>query len=118
MSRAPQLEPAWLIGLLLAWSRRETAANGLGFYSVNPMLRDGIPCQARSYEPMGYGGAEVDAAGRAVAELNLMHRIAIMRYLRPWMIPAFDRELEYTASTRYWLATLRGALRILEGELR
>lgn len=117
MSRQAQLGPAWLIGLLLAWSRRDTRDSGLGYYRVNPMLRDGIPTPARSYEPMGYGGAEIDAVGRAVASLRLMRRVAVMRYCRPWMIPAIDAEFEAPLSTDAWLYHLRAALTELECEM-
>jgi hypothetical protein len=74
------------------------------------MLRDGIPTPARSYEPTGYGGADIEAVGRAVASLRLMRRVAIMRYCRPWMIPAIDAEFEQPLSTDTWLYHLRGAL--------
>ena len=117
MSRQAQLGPAWLIGLLLAWSRRETRDSGLGYYRINPMLRDGIPTPARSYEPTGYGGAEVEAVGRAVAGLRLMRRVAIMRYCRPWMIPAIDAELGRELSTDAWLYHLRAALEELAAEI-
>lgn len=117
MSREAQLGPAWLIGLLVAWNRRETRDSGLGYYRVNPMLRDGIPTPARSYEPMGYGGAEIDAVGRAVASLRLMRRVAVMRYCRPWMIPAIDAEFESPLSTDAWLYHLRAALTELECEM-
>ena len=118
MSRAPQLEPAWLIGLLMAWTRRETRDSGLGFYKVNPMLRDGIPTQARSYEPTGYGGADLDAVGRAVGELPMMRKMAVMRYCRPWMAPAIDAE--FHGANRIpglWLALLKEALSELTGKL-
>lgn len=108
MSRAPQLEPAWLIGLLIAWSRRETRDSGLGYYTINPMLRDGIPCQARSYEPTGYGGTELDAIGRAVNQLRLMRKLAVMRYCRPWMAGAIDRELERVFAADTWLCITSG----------
>lgn len=117
MSREAQLGPAWLIGLLVAWNRRETRDSGLGYYRVNPMLRDGIPTPARSYEPMGYGGAEIDAVGRAVAELELMRRVAVMRYCRPWMIPAINAEFAEPPSTDKWLKHLREALAELDGKL-
>lgn len=110
MSRPPQLEPAWLIGLLLAWSRRETRNSGLGFYTVSPMLRDGIPTPARSYEPTGYGGAELEAVGHAVMALRLMRRLAVLRYLRPWMANAIDAEIERVLDTDTWMYHLRGAL--------
>lgn len=116
MSRPPQLEPAWLIGLLMAWTRRETRDSGLGFYRINPMLRDGIPTQARSYEPTGYGGAELDAVGRAVAELRLMRRLAVLRYCQPWKAPKMDSE--HKLSTDVWLYHLRGGLAELAEVLR
>ena len=117
MSRRPQLEPAWLIGLLIAWNRRACSGIGLGYYTINPMLRSGIPTQAQSYEPMGYGGADLEAVGRAIDTLSLIHRIAVMRYLRPWMIPAIDHELEFHAPARSWLKELRLAIGEIEAEM-
>lgn len=121
MSRPPQLGPAWLIGLLMAWSRRETRDSGLGFYTVSPMLRDGIPTQARSYEPTGYGGAELDSIGVAVKTLRKMHWLAVMRYLRPWRAEAVERALRDDGETppisSEWLKLLREALLVLELEM-
>ena len=118
MSRAPQLEPAWLIGLLMAWSRRTSRDNGLGYPTVCVMLKDAIASPARSYEPTGYGGAEVDAVGVAVAKLRKMRMLAVMRYCKPWMCRAIDDELgrEYVALV--WLKHLRMALAELTEEMR
>ena len=118
MSRRPQLEPAWLIGLLIAWNRRACSGIGLGYYTINPMLRSGIPTQAQSYEPTGYGGIDLEDVGHAVDSLCLMHRVAVMRYLRPWMIPAIDAELEFHAPARSWLKDLKLAIAEIEAEMR
>ena len=117
MSRAPQLEPAWLIGLLMAWSRRTSQDNGLGYPKICVMLKDGIASQVRSYEPTGYGGADVDACGLAVAALRKMRMLAVMRYCKPWMCNAIDAENERTYDTDTWLYHLKGALAELDAEL-
>lgn len=118
MSREAQLGPAWLIGLLVAWNRRETRDSGLGYYRVNPMLRDGIPTPARSYEPTGYGGAEIEAVGREVGKLDELHRAAVLRYCRPWMARAIDAEFAGTAAIPgLWLALVRDGLSQIEAGL-
>jgi hypothetical protein len=110
MARKPELEPAWLIGLLVAWGRRERGNTGLGYPTICVMLKDGIRGQRRSYEPTGYGTAEVVAVGEAVNALRLMRKLAVMRYVRPWMCLAIDAEMGRTYDTDTWLYHLKGAL--------
>ena len=74
------------------------------------MLRDGIPTQAVAHDVTGYTGFELDEVGKQVAQLRKMRRLAIMRYLRPWMIKAIDQELDHTHDTSTWLYHLRLAL--------
>ena len=119
MSRTPQLEPAWLVGLLLEWSRRNTINAGLGYYRVNPMLKDGIPNPARSYEPTGYGGMDIADVDKAMSELARRHEmraVAIMRFLRPWRAKALD--IEYHISHQAWMAHLKAGLSEIATSLR
>ena len=110
MSRPPQLEPAWLIGLLMAWSRRTSRDNGLGYPTICTYLKERLPSQARSYEPTGYSGAEVEAVGHLVAGLRQMRMLAIMRYCKPWMCNAINAELGREFDTDTWLYHLKGGL--------
>ena len=82
------------------------------------MLKDAIASPARSYEPTGYGGAEIDAIGVAVSKLRTMRMLAIMRYCKPWMINAINAELGRQYDTDTWLYHLRQALEELEAEMK
>lgn len=109
MSRQAQLEPAWLIGLLMAWSRRTSRDNGLGYPTTCIYLKERLPSPARSYEPTGYSGAEVEAVGQHVMGLRMMRKLAIMRYCKPWMCNAINAELGREFDTDTWLYHLKGA---------
>src|SRR5574341_2566052 len=52
MSKQKPIEPRWLVSLLVCWARRDLhdEIRGLGYYSINPMLKDGIPGRVRSYQ--------------------------------------------------------------------
>ena len=117
MSRKPELEPRWLIGLLNQWAIRSTHAGsrGLGYYTTNPMLRDGIPGRVRSYEPTGYSDVDFLDAQRAVDELDIMRRLAVMRYFKPWSRNAIDAEMQRDNDT--WMYHLKLALAVLAAEL-
>jgi hypothetical protein len=117
MAKKPELEPAWLIGLLVAWGRRSRDQNGLGFPSICVMLKDGIRGNRTSYTPTGYGSADVQAVGDAIDKLRLMRKLAIMRYARPWMCGAVDAEMGRVYDTDTWLYHLKLALTELEGAL-
>ena len=118
MARRPQLEPAWLIGLLNAWARHshKDHTRGLGWYSASPMLKGGIPVRARSYEPMGYCEADYTAVYEALQGLDLMPRMAVGRYFKPWARSAIEAEFQRSADQ--WLVLLRVALQKLEEKLR
>jgi hypothetical protein len=117
MARKPQLEPRWLIGLLNQWALRSLHGQSrcLGYYTISPMLRDGIPVQARSYEPTGYGDADFLDAQGAINGLALMRRLAVMRYFKPWAKANIDSEFKRDNDT--WMYHLRQALMELEIEL-
>lgn len=118
MARKPQLEPAWLVSLLNAWairSQHETS-RALGWYSICPMLQSGIPGRARSYEPTGFSQDDYSALLVALQELELVNRMAIGRYFKPWARDAIDAE--FTASDDTWLRRLRAGLDQLDAKLR
>lgn len=110
MSKPAQLEPAWLIGLLMAWSRRTSRDNGLGYPSQCIYLKERIGYSQRSYEPTGYSSAEVDMVGQHVNALRLMRRLAVMRYCKPWMVNAINLELGREFDTDTWMYHLKNAL--------
>lgn len=108
MSRKPTLEPRWLVGLLSAWARRTSRDKGLGYPTLCPMLKDGVPGRVRSYEPTGYGDADLKDIDQAVSQLDVMRRLAVMRYFKPWMARAIDAEVKRDTDT--WLYHLKLAL--------
>ncbi len=110
MSRHAQLEPAWLIGLLMAWSRRTSRDNGLGYPSECIYLKERTGNPQRSYEPTGYSSAEVDAVGQHVHGLRMMRKLAIMRYCKPWMILAITAELGREFDTDTWMYHLKNGI--------
>ena len=117
MSRAPDLEPRWLVGLLAQWACRSLYAEtlDLGWYTKSPMLADGIPGRVQSYEPTGYGAEDFADVEQAVKALPVMRRLAVLRYFKPWMrdaIQAVDEALPRDPET--WMRQLKLAL----GELQ
>jgi hypothetical protein len=118
MSRRPELEPRWLIGLLNQWALRisRDQAKGLGYYTINPMLRDGIPGRVRSYEPTGYSDVDFLDVQNAVEQLDVMRRLAVMRYFKPWSRNAIDAEVSRDPDT--WMYHLRIALERLQVDLQ
>jgi hypothetical protein len=117
MARKPELEPRWLVGLLNSWAIRSLHAQtrGLGYYTINPMLKSGIPGQARSYEPTGYSDVDYLDAENAIQALDMMRRLAVMRYFKPWAKANIDTEVQKDDDT--WLYHLRKALATLEVDL-
>jgi hypothetical protein len=117
MAKTPALEPRWLVGLLNLWAVRSlhSQTKGLGYYTENPMLKDGIRGQCRSYEPTGYSDVDYLDADAAINELDLMRRLAVMRYFKPWARANIDAEMQRDDGT--WLYHLRRALDILAREL-
>lgn len=113
-----ELEPRWLVGLLNQWARYDAKQldKGLGFPSTCPMLRDGIPVRARSYEPTGYGDADMRDVHQAVERLNIRYRCAVMRYYRPWSRQAIDGEWG-AVHANVWAKWLHEAMREMESDL-
>ena len=118
MARRPQLEPAWLVSLLNAWAARSLReqSRSLGWYQMCPMLQSGIPGRARSYEPSGFSGQDYSDLVVALQELELVNRMAIGRYFKPWARDAIDAEFQ--ASDDTWLRRLRAGLDQLDAKLR
>ena len=118
MSRQAQLEPRWVVSLLGAWAQRSLAeqSRAVGWYSICPMLQSGIPGRARSYEPTGYSDGDHKATSAAIDLLPIEHRMAVARHFKPWAKAAIEAEFSFSNDT--WMRRLRGALSMLEAELR
>ena len=118
MARKPLLEPAWLVSLLNAWAKRShhESSRALGWYSICPMLQSGIPGKARSYEPTGFSEQDYTDLHVALQDLELVNRMAVGRYFKPWAKAAIDAE--FRASDDTWLRRLRAGMAQLEVKLR
>lgn len=118
MARKPLLEPAWLVSLLNSWAARShhESSRALGWYSMCPMLQSGIPGRARSYEPTGFSQQDYTDLHVALQELELVNRMAIGRYFKPWARDSIDAE--FHASDDTWLRRLRAGMGQLEVKLR
>jgi len=117
MGRPAKLEPRWLVGLLNQWALRDdrNRSRGIGYYSVNPMLKDGIPGRARSFEPTGFCEQDFTDAEKAIEALEQNHRLAVVRYFKPWAKHAIDGEVSRSDDT--WLRWLKEALAIIEADM-
>ena len=118
MARKPDLEPRWLVGLLNAVALRSLneQTRSVGWYTVNPMLRDGIPKRGRSYEPTGYSDGDHKAALDALNLLPMRRLLAVARYFKPWAKQAIEAEHQWSDDT--WMRELKAAMATLETELR
>lgn len=90
MSRRATVQPPWLDRLLIGWGLRSLHTHGKGWYSVNPMLKDGIPTGRPPAEPFEMGSedyAELDAAINALPDVQ---RAAITRAYKPWTAASID----------------------------
>jgi hypothetical protein len=115
MSRPAEIEPRWLVGLIVAWAGREfhSQSRSLGWYVVCPMLKGGIPTgQRRSYEPTGYSGFEVDRVSKLIAALPEAQKLAVCWYFRPAMRAAIEHERPMHHNSR--MESLKRALRRME----
>ena len=117
MARKPTLGPDWLTGLLVQWGLRQlhSQSKGLGYYSVNPMLRDGIPQPARSHEPTGYSDEDFRELECAIGLLPLEQQLAIARYCMPWRIRMIDEANPAHQTT--WLYRLKQGLAVVAANM-
>jgi hypothetical protein len=81
---------------------------GIGWYSINPMLKEGIPVRAESFEPTGYSGQDFDRLEQAMRQIQDKHLLAVVRYVMPWRARAMDEEWGF--STDSWLRYLKAGL--------
>lgn len=115
MPRQPDLQPLWLVSLLVNWGRhvRRRELGGLGYYSVNPMLKDGIATPARSYDPTGYTDGDWRSVDQTILKLQPVHQVAIIRYVMPEKAVAIQAEWGYSSDS--WLRHLRSAFVLFQG---
>lgn len=103
MARRPLVQPKWLDEMLWRWGlrslRRESGA--LGYPTICPMLREGIPVRTHSFEPTGYSEEDFTQLERAVAALEGRHQLAIVRAYRPWKAREIDSEFS-GVTVRTW----------------
>ncbi|WP_421883251.1 hypothetical protein [Methylibium sp.] len=105
MSKRALVQPKWLDEMLWRWGIRSLRleSRALGYPSICPMLKEGIPVQAQSFEPTGYSEEDFSQLERAVSLLVERHQMALIRAYRPWK--ARDIEETYAAygvTTRTW----------------
>jgi hypothetical protein len=89
---------------------------GIGWYSVNPMLKEGIPSRAESFEPTGYSGQDFKTLEDAMTAIQPRYLLAVVRYAAPWKARELDLEWGYSADT--WLRYLKAGLEDLDHEMK
>jgi hypothetical protein len=100
MSKRVTVKPDWLDELLRNWGRKSDRQNG--WYSISPMLADGIPGRTHSLEVGGYVHADYQDLERAINSLELKYRLSVIGAFKPWLR---DEIVEYQVRT--WLVTER-----------
>jgi len=120
MSRRTLVQPRWLDCLLWNWAIRslKVESGSIGYYTINPMLKEGIPTQATSYEPTGFNADDFEATTKAIDALPDNFRLVILRAYKPWAARAMEAELDvYGVSERTWQRWTHEAAVILERAL-
>jgi len=112
MSRRATVEPVWLDRMLVAWGTASIRSSG--WYSINPMLKDGIPNPARSMEPMGLTSLDFRQLESAINALPHHNKLAITRAYKPWAAREIEHETSvYGVTGRVWGAWLAEAAGLL-----
>lgn len=103
MSYRALVQPKWLDEMLWRWGVRSLRleSNSLGYPTICPMLKEGIPIQARSFEPMGYSEEDFAELEKALDKLDTAHQMAILRAYRPWKAREIEHEFQ-GVSIRTW----------------
>lgn len=110
MARRAVVRPDWLDSMLWQWGLRALRGAGLGYPTVCPMLKEGIPQQARSFEPEGLCDQDFAQLEGAVAALEHKHQMAVIRAYRPWTAKTIEHEFAaYGVSDRSWQRWLHEA---------
>ena len=115
MSRRATVKPDWLDHALITWGLRSLNKHA-GWYSINPMLKDGIRTGRPPPEPYEMGADDHRQLEQCIADLTSVQRDAITRAYKPWTARAID-ELR-PASTSTWCERLKAAARVIESKMR
>ena len=116
MSRRAIVSPAWMDRLLVGWGLKSLHQHGAGWYSLCPMLRDGIPTGRPPGELYELGGEDYAALDAAINALPLIQRAAVSRAYKPWTAASID-QVE-PASRQTWCERLKSAAVTLELAMR
>jgi len=107
MSKRATVQPPWLDRMLIGWGLKSLHQHGRGWYSVNPMLKDGIPTGRPPSEPFELGSEDYAALDQAIKALPDVQRAAITRAYKPWTAYSFDMVCPTSTST--WCDRLKAA---------
>ena len=82
MSKRVVVKPEWLDDLLRSWGRKSDRMQG--WYSISPMLADGIPQQTNPLDVGGYISVDYSDLELAIGELEFTYRLLIVSAFKPW----------------------------------
>lgn len=105
MSRRATVKPEWLDHMLVSWGKELNRSRG--WYTVTPMLRDGIPMPAQSMEPTGLCRQDWRQLELAIEQMERWHQAAVIRAYRPWVAETLERE--YPVPAKQWFLWLHEA---------
>lgn len=106
--------------MLFQWGIRSLKAEsrGLGYPTICPMLREGIPVRASSFEPTGYCDADFRELQAAIDNLDRKYQLVLIRAYRPWQAQAVEVELSaYEVTERTWRNWLHDAALMICGSM-
>lgn len=116
MSRRAIVHPPWLDRMLIGWGLKSLHLHGNGWYSINPMLKDGIPTGRPPGELFELGSEDYRALDEAINALPAVQRDAITRAYKPWTAAALDAV--YLCGTSTWCERLKAAALTLQTVMR
>lgn len=116
MSKRATVKPDWLDRMLIGWGLKSLHTAGRGWYSINPMLKDGIPTGRAPSEPYEIGADDYRELDAAIELLTPMQKLAITRAYKPWSARAIDDAHPANAST--WCERLKVAAAHIEVRMR
>lgn len=94
MGKRIELEPRWLVGLLVRWALRDTPGRELGYASGCGWMR-GLKASPASAinDPTSYSAqdfTDIEAGMRWLHDAYQPSWAAVMMYYKAWTIPAFQ----------------------------
>ena len=110
MSKRATVNPRWLDCMLIGWGLASIRSSG--WYTINPMLQDGIPTGFRSREPTGLCVEDYRDLEAAIDALPLNHRCAVTRAYKPWTAQQIEQEwpARHPEVWRRWLTAAAQAI--------